>query len=135
LWDTAFVTYGTYVETPLYYVRVTTAVDPSTGAAQFEPAADLLKALAHPVRIAVVRALAAGPLCVHELVELAGVSQSLLSQHLRVLRSAALVRGTRRGKQIAYRLTNEHVARIVDDAVRHAREKLTPDRTSPSRDT
>lgn len=93
------------------------------GTVAFEPAAELLKALAHPLRIAVVRALSAGPRCVHELVELTEVSQPLLSQHLRVLRAAALVRGTRRGKEITYRLTDEHVAHIVADAVRHAHEQ------------
>ncbi len=110
-----------------YYVHVTPTAGPETGTAQYETAADLLKALAHPVRIAVVRALADGPRCVHELVDVAQVSQSLLSQHLRVLRGAALVRGTRRGKEIAYRLSDTHVTHIVDDAVKHALEERPSD--------
>lgn len=87
---------------------------------EFGPAAELLKALAHPVRLGVVRALVQGPLCVHELVERAQVSQPLLSQHLRVLKGAGLVRGTRRGKEIAYRLTDHHVSQLADHALRHA---------------
>ena len=102
----------------------TPLADVEVGAAPFEPAAELLKALGHPVRIAVVRALAGGPLCVHELVAMAQVSQPLLSQHLRVLRDAALVRVSRRGKEIAYRLTDQHVAHIVADAVRHAHQRF-----------
>jgi DNA-binding transcriptional ArsR family regulator len=99
----------------------------------FEPAAELLKALAHPVRLAVVRALSGGPRCVHELVELAQVSQPLLSQHLRVLRAARLISGTRRGKEIAYRLTDDHVGQIAADAVRHAGEQAPTALASPGR--
>lgn len=109
-----------------YYVHMTTSGGLSTaGHSQFEPAAELLKALSHPVRIAVVRALAGGPRCVHELVDVVQVSQPLVSQHLKVLRAAALVRRTRKGKEIAYRLTDAHVTHIVDDAVRHCDEDMS----------
>jgi len=39
-----------------------------------------------------------------------------------VLRGAGVVRGARRGREIAYSLVDEHVAHIVADAVTHARE-------------
>lgn len=58
----------------------------------------------------------------HELVEATETSQVLVSQHLRVLRSAATVRGTRRGKEIEYSLIDPHVGHIVGDAVSHAME-------------
>ncbi len=51
-----------------------------------------------------------------------GISQPAVSQHLRVLRAANVVRGARRGREIAYSLTDEHIAHIVADAVSHARE-------------
>ncbi|MEO5678488.1 MAG: metalloregulator ArsR/SmtB family transcription factor, partial [Acidimicrobiales bacterium] len=54
-------------------------------------ASTLLRALASPHRLAIVRALAAGPCCVHDLVAALGVSQPLVSQHLRVLRAEDLV--------------------------------------------
>jgi DNA-binding transcriptional ArsR family regulator len=82
----------------------------------------LLKALSHPLRIALVTELSAAVLCVHDLVDAVGVSQSLVSQHLRILRAAAVVRGSRRGKEIYYSITDEHVAHIVADAVRHTDE-------------
>lgn len=88
----------------------------------YEAAGELLRALAAPIRIAVVTELAAGPRCVHELVDALGVAQPLVSQHLRVLRGAGVVRGVRRGREIAYSLVDEHVARIVADAVSHAAE-------------
>jgi DNA-binding transcriptional ArsR family regulator len=50
------------------------------------------------------------------------VPQPLVSQHLRVLRGAGIVRGSRRGREIAYALTHDHVAHIVADAVSHAKE-------------
>ncbi|MEW6152929.1 MAG: metalloregulator ArsR/SmtB family transcription factor [Actinomycetota bacterium] len=87
------------------------------------PAAELLRALAHEHRLAIVLELREGPRCVHELVEALGVTQPLVSQHLRVLRSLDLVTGQRRGREIAYSLGDEHVAHIVHDAVVHATER------------
>ena len=64
-------------------------------------AGELLKALAAPLRIGIVTELASGPRCVHELVDALGAPQPLVSQHLRVLRGAQVVRGARRGREIA----------------------------------
>lgn len=94
----------------------------TNGYAAYEAAGELLRALAAPIRVAIVTELAAGERCVHELVERVGAPQPLVSQHLRVLRGAGLVRGARRGREIAYSLVDEHVAHIVADAVSHARE-------------
>ncbi|MEU8074469.1 metalloregulator ArsR/SmtB family transcription factor [Catellatospora citrea] len=86
-------------------------------------AGELLRALAAPVRIAIVTELAAnGERHVHELVERLRVAQPLVSQHLRVLRAAGVVRAERHGREIAYSLVDEHVAHIVADAVTHAAE-------------
>ena len=90
-------------------------------------AADLLKALASPVRLAAVVELSDGPRCVHEIqsaLKATGrqVSQPLLSQHLRVLRDAGLVMTTRRGTEITYQLADAHVGHIVNDAIRHSQE-------------
>ncbi|CAN5316952.1 metalloregulator ArsR/SmtB family transcription factor [soil metagenome] len=86
-------------------------------------ASELLKALSAPLRISIVLQLQdRGPLCVHELVEALEVAQPLVSQHLRILRAAAIVRGDRRGREVVYALTDEHVGHIVADAVAHAEE-------------
>ena len=91
--------------------------------ADLEPVSALFKALGSPLRLGVVTALdAAGPLCVHELVDRLGVPQPLVSQHLRVLRDADVVRGVRRGKEIAYEIADAHVAHVVRDAGRHTAE-------------
>jgi DNA-binding transcriptional ArsR family regulator len=88
----------------------------------FAAAGELLRALSAPLRLAMVSELSQGPRCVHELVDVLGVPQPLVSQHLRVLRSARLVHAERRGREIAYSLVDHHVAHIVADAVSHARE-------------
>ena len=100
----------------------------------YEAAGELLRALAAPLRIAIVTELGQGPRCVHELVDALGAPQPLVSQHLRVLRGAGVVRGERRGREIAYSLTDEHIAHIVADAVSHAGEDLpvTTTRTADS---
>jgi ArsR family transcriptional regulator len=85
-------------------------------------AGDLLRALAAPVRIAIVIQLREGERCVHELVDALGVAQPLISQHLRVLKSAGVVHGERHGREVMYRLVDEHLAHIVVDAVTHVEE-------------
>jgi ArsR family transcriptional regulator, zinc-responsive transcriptional repressor len=88
-----------------------------------DTAGDLLRALAAPVRIAIVLQLRTSPRCVHELVDALAVTQPLISQHLRVLKSAGVVRGERRGREVVYRLVDHHLAHIVLDAVEHAGEE------------
>lgn len=92
---------------------------------RLEPAVELLKALAAPVRLALVEELSRGPRCVHELVDRLGVSQPLASQHLRVLRGAGLVTAGRRGREVEYTLADDHVAHVVLDLLRHADEPRT----------
>ncbi|WP_233608355.1 ArsR/SmtB family transcription factor [Nocardia stercoris] len=87
-----------------------------------ESAGELLRALAAPVRIAIVLQLQESPRCVHELVDTLGVTQPLVSQHLRILKSAGVVRGVRTGREVIYELVDDHLARIVVDAVAHAGE-------------
>jgi len=85
-------------------------------------AGDLLRALAAPVRIAIVLELLESDRCVHELVEALGLAQPLISQHLRVLKSAGVVYGERHGREVVYRLVDEHLSHIVLDAVSHVEE-------------
>ncbi|MCA1671707.1 MAG: metalloregulator ArsR/SmtB family transcription factor [Actinobacteria bacterium] len=85
-------------------------------------AGELLRALSAPVRIAIVLQLRDSARCVHELVDALGVAQPLISQHLRVLKSAGVVAGERHGREVVYRLVDEHLSHIVVDAVTHAEE-------------
>lgn len=95
---------------------------PACSAETLTEAGDLLRALAAPVRISIVLQLRGAERCVHELVDALGVTQPLISQHLRVLKSAGVVSGQRTGREVVYRLVDEHLAHIVVDAVAHAEE-------------
>lgn len=97
-------------------------VAPPLPADTLADAGELLRALAAPVRIAIVLQLREGDRCVHELVDALDVAQPLISQHLRVLKAAGVVHGERRGREVAYRLVDEHLAHIVADAVEHVQE-------------
>jgi ArsR family transcriptional regulator, zinc-responsive transcriptional repressor len=98
------------------YVRV------SAQTKAYEAAGELLKVLSAPARLAIVSELAEQSRFVHELVERLGMSQPLVSQHLRVLRGARLVEVRRQGREAVYSLADQHVAHIVADAVHHSTE-------------
>ena len=84
-------------------------------------ASELLAALAAPLRMSIVVLLDRhGSRCVHQLVDELGAPQPLVSQHLRVLRSAGLVVGVRRQREVHYALTDPHVGAIVQGALQHA---------------
>jgi DNA-binding transcriptional ArsR family regulator len=87
-----------------------------------DAAGELLRALAAPVRIAIVLQLRESHRCVHELVDALGVPQPLVSQHLKILKAAGVVTGERSGREVLYRLADHHLAHIVVDAVAHAGE-------------
>jgi ArsR family transcriptional regulator, zinc-responsive transcriptional repressor len=91
--------------------------------ATLDAASELLRALSAPVRIAIMLQLRDSERCVHELVDALGVTQPLISQHLRVLKSAGVVDGARHGREVVYRLVDEHLSRIVVDAVTHVEEE------------
>nr|WP_157529081.1 metalloregulator ArsR/SmtB family transcription factor [Kibdelosporangium sp. MJ126-NF4] len=95
---------------------------PARSPATLTAAGDLLRALAAPVRISIVLQLRESDRCVHELVDALGVAQPLISQHLRVLKSAGVVYGERHGREVVYRLVDEHLSHIVVDAVTHVEE-------------
>jgi ArsR family transcriptional regulator, arsenate/arsenite/antimonite-responsive transcriptional repressor len=81
-------------------------VDDSTVVEQF-------RALGDPIRWAIVTELQAGTRCACVLAELAEVSPTLLSHHLKVLREAGLITGERRGRWIDYTLDAETMAGLA----------------------
>lgn len=85
-------------------------------------AAELFRALGNESRLRLVRLLGAAPMTVGALTTASGMSQPLVSQHLRTLRQAGIVSSSRRGKEMTYTLADEHVAHIIVDALVHARE-------------
>jgi len=66
--------------------------------------AEILKALAHPVRVLIVETLAKGDRCVCELNKLADIDQSNISRHLALLKRAGIVIDRRDGMRVFYHL-------------------------------
>ena len=62
------------------------------------------------------------PLAVSDIAEKLGLSVSLVSHHLRLLKGARLVRAERQGKQIFYEADDAHVRCMVEDMVVHVGE-------------
>jgi len=84
-------------------------------------AAELFKALSSPARVALLQLLAE-PASVTALVHSTGLSQPLVSQHLRVLRGAGLVSVTRSGRESIYSVADHHITHVIEDAVSHVLE-------------
>lgn len=83
--------------------------------------ADLFKGFADPTRVHILSLLMAREeLCVTELAEAVGVSQSGVSHQLRILKQMHLIRFRREGKNIWYSLADDHVRTILEMGLEHA---------------
>lgn len=69
-----------------------------------EPRVEMLKALAHPVRLRLVETVATRRLRVGELAALFPVDRTTISKHIAVLREAGIIDNEREGREIYYRL-------------------------------
>lgn len=96
-------------------------INPGTAQSVVEPAAaraadaDLAaaaRALAHPVRIRILRRLGREGSYCGDLVELLGLAQSTVSHHLRILREAGLIVGEEQGPATCYRVNRERCAAV-----------------------
>jgi DNA-binding transcriptional ArsR family regulator len=85
---------------------------------EIEELAEILKALSSPTRLMIIKLLGEdeGALCVNALANRLNISQSAVSQHLRILRQTRLVRSDRRGSSKHYILNQ--------DSLKQARAKL-----------
>ncbi len=92
--------------------------------AAFRLLADTFKALGDPTRIRIAFALSREELCVCDLANLLGVSQSVVSHSLRVLREMQLVKFRKEGKIAYYTLDDEHIEHLLDEGFRHVEELL-----------
>lgn len=84
--------------------------------------ADLFRLLGDPTRLKIVVSCLRTPLAVSDIADKLGLSVSLVSHHLRLLKGARLVRGKRQGKQVYYEADDLHVRRMVEDMVTHIAE-------------
>jgi ArsR family transcriptional regulator len=93
--------------------------------AQIEAGAAIFQALGDPERLRLLVRLAAGEACVSELAEGEGEKITTVSARLKTLYAVRLVRRRREAKHVYYALADEHVLRLVRNAIDHATENRT----------
>ena len=111
------------------------ATIPEAGRAELEPLrtqmpneehlydlAELFKVFGDTTRIRILYALFESELCVYDIADLLGMSQSAISHQLRVLKQARLVRSRRDGKMAYYFLADDHVRTIIGQGMEHIEE-------------
>jgi len=82
--------------------------------------AALFRLLGDPTRIRILQSLAAtDELCVHEIATAVDTTETKVSQALRLLRTAGVVRNRRQGRHIHYRLDDEHVRTLLGVTAEH----------------
>ena len=81
---------------------------------KYNEIAEVLKALAHPVRLCIVRGLIEKGGCnVCHMQECLGMPQSTTSQHLQKLRSAGIIFGQRKGLEVTYKVCDQRVVELI----------------------
>jgi ArsR family transcriptional regulator len=86
------------------------------------PTVQLLKGFADETRLRILCLLRGREVCVHEIVDALDMSQSAVSHQLRVLRDARLVAHRRDGRHVYYRLADDHVREMLENALSHGAE-------------
>ena len=84
---------------------------------------DIFKALGDGTRIRLLHTLSQEEMCVCDLAEVVGMSQSLVSHQLRVLRNLRLVKYRRDGKMVYYSLDDEHIMKLFTQGLAHIRHR------------
>lgn len=85
--------------------------------------AEMFRLLGEPNRLSLVYACLEQARSVQDLADVADISMSLASHHLRLLRAARLLRAERRGKQVFYVAADAHVRRVLLDMAEHSGEE------------
>jgi len=78
---------------------------------------DLLKALAHPVRLKIIELLLIGldieGCSVNSIQKKIGIPQSTVSQHLQILRNKGIIDGSKKGLEVCYKVIDKRVIKIL----------------------
>ncbi|MDR1029071.1 MAG: metalloregulator ArsR/SmtB family transcription factor [Clostridiales Family XIII bacterium] len=88
---------------------------------EFDKLAELYKNFSDPTRLKIIHELSKEDLCVREISERLGMSQSAISHQLRVLRNVRLVKFAKEGKMARYSLDDDHVRYILQIGVDHVK--------------
>ena len=85
--------------------------------------AEFFKILGDPTRIKIIQILFQNEMCVCDLVAVMGMSQPAISQQLKILKQANMVKYRRDGKNVFYSLSDDHIKQIFDQGHIHIKEK------------
>lgn len=80
---------------------------------KYRELADYLKALAHPTRLKILKALLDGEMCVKSLWEELKLQQSNVSQHLTTLRSRGIIASRREGSKVCYSIIDPKARKVL----------------------
>ena len=83
---------------------------------QMEALAEYFKVFSEPSRLAVLEALRGGPLNVTAVVEATGLSQALVSKHLKLLTIAGVVQRRPEGSLVFYEVIDKAVLKLLGQA-------------------
>lgn len=86
---------------------------------QLNELSDILRLMGDPSRLKIIISCLKKPICVTDIGEKTGLSQSLVSHHLRLLRATGLLNAKRQGRQIFYVVSGDYVRCILVDLIRH----------------
>ncbi len=75
--------------------------------------AELLKAMAHPTRLLIVKKLMCNECNVTKIVNSLKISQSSVSKHISILRMKGIIEGQKSGLEVCYKLTSEKAKKIL----------------------
>ncbi|NCO65849.1 MAG: transcriptional regulator [Candidatus Aquicultor secundus] len=89
-----------------------------------ERLSDTFKVLSDPTRVKIVFALLRSELCVCEIAEVVGMSQSAISHQLRKLKDHRVVKRRKAAKMVYYSLDDEHIIKLLTEGISHVREEL-----------
>ncbi len=81
--------------------------------------AELFRAFSDTSRVRILFALTTQEMNVNTLAGLVGISESAVSHHLRSLRQMELVVARREGKEVFYRIEDEHIISLFEEGVKH----------------
>ncbi len=90
---------------------------------QLEDLVETFKVLSDPTRLKIATKLTDAEMCVHDIADATGISESAASHQLRILRSLRLVKHRRDGKQIFYSLDDHHIEKLIRVATEHIAER------------
>ncbi len=88
-----------------------------------ENVAEVLKAVAHPVRLQIVELLEHREMCVGDIVDALGEKQAITSQQLNMMKDKGVLGCRRDGTKVFYRIESKNVIKLLHCVYDHCRAK------------